>query len=66
MLASWTCSTARTTYALPDPLPHTNGAGPFHKWVEDEAAKLLRARLQLPVAETLHIAHVLAQTVVGF
>ena len=39
---------------------------PFHKWVEDEAAKLLRARLQLPVAETLHIAHVLAQTVVGF
>ena len=39
---------------------------PFHKWVEDEAAKMLRARLQLPVAETLHIAHVLAQTVVGF
>ena len=39
---------------------------PLHKWVEDEAAKLLRARLQLPVAETLHIAHVLAQTVVGF
>ena len=39
---------------------------PFHKWVKDEAAKMLRARLQLPVAETLHIAHVLAQTVVGF
>ena len=39
---------------------------PFHKWVEDEAAKMLQARLQLPVAETLHIAHVLAQTVVGF
>ena len=39
---------------------------PFHKWGEDEAVKLLRARLQLPVAETLHIAHVLAQTVVGF
>ena len=38
---------------------------PFHAWVEDEAAKLLRARLKLPVAETLHIAHVLAQTVQG-
>ena len=38
---------------------------PFHAWVEDEAAKLLRARLKLPVAETLHIAHVLAQAVQG-
>ena len=39
---------------------------PYHQWVEDEAKKLLRARLQLPVAETLHIAHVLAETVLGF
>ena len=38
---------------------------PFHKWVEDEAQKLCRSRLRLPVAETLHIAHVLAQSVVG-
>ena len=39
---------------------------PFHHWVEDEATKLLRSRLHLPVAETLRIAHVLTQTVVGF
>ena len=38
---------------------------PFHSWVEDEARKLCRSRLRLPVSETLHIAHVLAQTVVG-
>eukprot|EP00435_Cladocopium_sp_Y103_P025548 s4273_g6.t1 len=40
---------------------------PFHRWVEDEAKKLLRAKLHLPMAETetLHIAHVLAQTVQG-
>ena len=38
---------------------------PFHEWVEDEMHKQLRSRLHLPVAETLHIAHVLAQTVVG-
>eukprot|EP00438_Fugacium_kawagutii_P025234 Skav236123 [mRNA] locus=scaffold900:1522:8592:- [translate_table: standard] len=38
---------------------------PFHEWIEDEAQKMLRSRLHLPVAETLHIAHVLAQTVVG-
>ena len=38
---------------------------PFHRWVEDEAEKLLRGKLHLPVAETLHIAHVLAQTVQG-
>ena len=39
---------------------------PYHDWVQDEAKKLLRARLQLPVAESLHIAHVLAETVLGF
>ena len=38
---------------------------PYHQWVEDEAKKQLRAKLQLPVAETLHIAHVLSQTVQG-
>ena len=38
---------------------------PFHTWVEDEMTKLLRSRLRLPVAETLHTAHVLAQTVQG-
>ena len=38
---------------------------PFHSWVEDEMAKLLRARLRLPAAETLHIAHVLAQAAQG-
>ena len=38
---------------------------PFHSWVEDEMAKLLRGRLRLPVAETLHIAHVLGQAVQG-
>ena len=39
---------------------------PYHQWVQDEAKKMLRAKLQLPVAETLHIAHVLAETVLGF
>ena len=38
---------------------------PYHAWVEDEAKKLLRAKLQLPVAETLHIAHALTEAVVG-
>ena len=39
---------------------------PYHAWVEDEMSKQLRSKLHLPVAETLHIAHVLAQTVSGF
>ena len=38
---------------------------PFHSWVEDEMKKLLRCKLRLPVAETLHIAHVLAQAAQG-
>ena len=37
----------------------------MHRWVEDEMKKQLRSQLHLPVAETLHIAHVLAQSVVG-
>ena len=44
---------------------HIRWSFPYHKWVEDEAQKLLRGKLQLPVAETLHIAHVLAQAVQG-
>ena len=38
---------------------------PMHKWVEKEMFDKLRSKLHLPVAETLHIAHVLAQTVTG-
>ena len=38
---------------------------PFHAWVEDEAHKMLRSRLKLPVAESLHVAHVLTQVVTG-
>ncbi|CAE7763064.1 unnamed protein product, partial [Symbiodinium necroappetens] len=38
---------------------------PFHSWVEDEMKKLLCCKLRLPVAETLHIAHVLAQAAQG-
>ena len=34
-------------------------------WVEDEACKLLRAKLRLPVAESLHLAHVLAELAQG-
>ena len=39
---------------------------PYHRWVEDEMEKQLRSKLHLPVAETLHIAHVLGETVHGF
>ena len=38
---------------------------PMHQWVTDEMHKQLRSQLHLPVAETLHIAHVLAQAVHG-
>ena len=38
---------------------------PAHAWVEDEACKLLRAKLRLPVAESLHLAHVLAELAQG-
>ena len=38
---------------------------PYHDWVLDAMAKQLRPRLCLPVAETLHIAHVLTQAVKG-
>ena len=36
---------------------------PYHEWVQDEMEKLCRKRLRLPVAETLHLAHVLTQVV---
>ncbi|CAJ1342196.1 unnamed protein product [Effrenium voratum] len=38
---------------------------PYHDWVLDAMAKQLRPRLYLPVAETLHIAHILTQSVKG-
>ena len=38
---------------------------PFHAWVENEAQKMLRSRLKLAVAESLHVAHVLMQLVTG-
>lgn len=36
---------------------------PYHQWVQDEMEKMCRQRLNLPIAETLHIAHVLTQVV---
>lgn len=38
----------------------------YHQWLQDEMAKTLRARMNLPVGETLHIAHILTQVVKGF
>ena len=38
---------------------------PYHRWLEDELVKSLCDRLHMPVAETLHIAHVLSQAVKG-
>ena len=35
---------------------------PYHGFVLDSMSKLLRARLRLPVEETLHMVHVLLQT----
>ena len=40
-------------------------SAPYHVWVEDEMRKLCRERLGLPVAESLHIAHILTQAVKG-
>lgn len=40
-------------------------AFPYHRWIQDEMAKLLRDRTGLPVAETVHIAHVFVQLVRG-
>ena len=39
---------------------------PYATWIEDEMKKMFRSRLHLPIAETLHMAHVLGQLVVGF
>ena len=38
---------------------------PYHQWLQDELTKSLLARLEMPVAETLHLAHVLTQAVKG-
>ena len=40
-------------------------SAPYHAWLEDEFAKLLRTRTQLPAAETFHLAHVLMQAAEG-
>ena len=39
---------------------------PYHTAVRDELAKVRRRRMKLPVLETLHMTHVMNQTVVGF
>lgn len=38
---------------------------PYHAWLEDELQKNLAQKLHVPVAETLHLAHVLTQAVKG-
>jgi hypothetical protein len=38
---------------------------PYHDFILDEMVKALRTRTYLPAAETLHIAHVLAQSIIG-
>lgn len=38
---------------------------PYHDWVLDEMAKALQSRLNLPAAETLHIAQVFKEVVRG-
>ena len=38
---------------------------PYHQWLLDEMAKEIRGRMDLPVAETLHITHVLREVVRG-
>ena len=38
---------------------------PYHVWLMDEMQTMLRSRLHLPAAETLHIAHALTQCVKG-
>eukprot|EP00438_Fugacium_kawagutii_P000653 Skav222305 [mRNA] locus=scaffold1249:3867:8406:+ [translate_table: standard] len=38
---------------------------PYHKWILDEMQKEHRGRMDLPVAETLHMTHVLLQVVKG-
>ena len=41
------------------------GSFPYHFFIQDEIEKALRARVHLPHAETLHMTHVMTQTVVG-
>ena len=37
----------------------------YHAWIQDEMSKSFRARLHLPAAESLHMAHTLTQIVHG-
>ena len=38
---------------------------PYHEWVRNEMAVMLRSRTQLPLAETLHMAHTLTEVIRG-
>ena len=38
---------------------------PYHSWLEDELQKTLRARTNLPAAESFHLAHLLVQAAEG-
>ena len=40
-------------------------SAPYHAWLQDEFAKLLRTRTKLPAGETYHLAHVLMQAAEG-
>ena len=40
-------------------------SSPYHSFIEKDMRELCRSRLHLPAAETFHLAHLLAQTVVG-
>ena len=37
----------------------------YHEWLRDRMQKLLRSRMNLPMEETMHITHVLLQTIRG-
>ena len=38
----------------------------YHEWLRDQMAKELRARMHLPVEETMHVTHSMLQIVRGF
>ena len=40
-------------------------SAPYHAWLEDELQKTLRARTNLPAAESFHLAHLLVQVAEG-
>jgi hypothetical protein len=41
-------------------------SAPYHAWILDEMEKTLRTRLNLPAAETFHLAHLLVETAKSF